>query len=186
MYKLVGDNMSRLSKIKIALTNGYNNGKNRKYFELKIHAFMLTDKNKVKDNNWLVFNGQKESPDKSIRLIEDNNSSSILDIHMDKIDKSVQKVVFILDLVLLRQRVETEAKISVIDPDTNAEMIHLGLLENDVDGNSLVLGKLIRIKNTKATSNKDKDDWRFQVLGNVSSKDLIDYCEKYGVKIGRR
>ena len=68
-------------------------------YDLDISAFMLTQQNKVVGEDWFVFYGQPESPDKSMYICDaDNNDDGIVSLNLNHVNPEVKKIVFVITI----------------------------------------------------------------------------------------
>ena len=152
--------------------------------DLDASAFMLGANGKVIGDDWFVFYGQPISPDGSIVHSGDSTDGAavgddeIITINLNKLNPSVQKIVFIVTInEALEKRLNfsmvSNAYVRVVDKSNGKELIKFMLTDYFATVTSMVVGELY---------NKG-GQWRFNPVGNGFAEDLAGLCGVYGVNV---
>lgn len=145
--------------------------------DVDISAFMLDTSRKIISDDWFVFYGQTDSPDRSLHLNCDGtqNDDKCIDVNLQSVSNSVSRIVFVLTID------EAESKrlnFSMIDKayirilDRNNELIRFMLTDYYDTVTAMMLGELYR----------HNGEWKFSAIGDGVKKDLGGLCEMYGVQ----
>lgn len=145
--------------------------------DIDISAFMLDASRKIISDEWFVFYGQIDSPDRSLHLNCNGtqNDDRCIDVNLQAISNSVSRIVFVLTID------EAESKrlnFSMIDKayiriiDKNNEIIRFMLSDYYDTVTAMMLGELYR----------HNGEWKFSAIGDGVKKDLGGLCEMYGVQ----
>ena len=145
--------------------------------DVDISSFLLNDAKKVISDDWFVFYGMTNSPDRSCSLNVNgtNVDDKCVDINMSKIDPRVSRVVFVLtiDEALTRGlnfSMIKDAYIRVLDG--NNELFRFMLTDYYNTVTSMMLGEIY----------KHNGAWKFAPIGDGVGKDLAGLCAMYGVQ----
>lgn len=145
--------------------------------DVDISSFLLDDAKKVISDDWFVFYGMTNSPDRSCSLNVNgtNVDDKCVDINMSKIDPRVSRVVFVLtiDEALTRGlnfSMIKDAYIRVLDG--NNELFRFMLTDYYNTVTSMMLGEIY----------KHNGAWKFAPIGDGVGKDLAGLCAMYGVQ----
>ena len=123
-------------------------------YDLDAQAFMLGANGKVLGDDWFVFYGQQTSPDGSMVHSGDSNGvgdgdDEIIHVNLDKVNPSVQKIVFIvtIDQALQMgynfQHVQN-AYMRVLNKKNNAELLRFNLSDYYANVTAMVVGEIYR------------------------------------------
>lgn len=146
--------------------------------DVDVSAFLLGENGKVLGDDWFVFYGQPQSPDKSIYLSTDESvDRQKVSIDFQKLHPNVKKIVFVLTINEafehhLNFSMIEDAYIRVVDPSGN-EIV--GFVMSDYYDNviSMMIGEVYLYNGT----------WKFSSVGNGVARDLAGLCELYGVQV---
>jgi len=168
------ENTGKLSKIKACFGWNVNNSE----CDVDTSAFLLSG-NKILGDDWFVFYGQTESPDKSVSFMPDIPSDrQAIIIDFTKLNAQIDKIVFVLTIneALLKHlnfSMLKDAYIRIIDPLTNKELVSFMMDEYYDNVTSMMIGEVYKYNNT----------WKFNAIGNGVARDLAGLCEFYGVQV---
>ena len=141
-------------------------------------AFLLGADEKVISEDWFVFYSQPQSPDKSIVY---NQSDPVyqksFDIDLNRINGNVQKIVFVvtIDEALkkgLNFGMLRDVYLKLTDTSGN-EILSFCLSDYYDNVTSMMLGEIY----------KNKEQWKFNAIGNGIARDLEGLCNFYGIEV---
>lgn len=148
--------------------------------DIDVSAFLLSGSGKVIGDDWFVFYGQTDSPDKSVRFsqINDRNDREMIQVDFHTLNPSVEKIVFVLTIneafeKKLNFSMVKDAYIRIMDSYTNRELASYQMTDYYANVISMMIGELYMHKGT----------WKFNAVGNGVAKDLAGLCELYGVQV---
>ena len=152
-------------------------------YDLDAQAFMLGANGKVLGDDWFVFYGQQTSPDGSMVHSGDSNGvgdgdDEIIHVNLDKVNPSVQKIVFIvtIDQALQMgynfQHVQN-AYMRVLNKKNNAELLRFNLSDYYANVTAMVVGEIYRHNGV----------WKINPVGDGVQADLAGLCARYGVNV---
>lgn len=152
-------------------------------YDLDAQAFMLGANGKVLGDDWFVFYGQQTSPDGSMIHSGDSNGvgdgdDEIIHVNLDRVNPSVQKIVFIvtIDQALQRgynfQHVQN-AYMRVLNKKNNAELLRFNLSDYYANVTAMVVGEIY----------KHNGVWKINPVGDGVQADLAGLCARYGVNV---
>ena len=142
-------------------------------------AFLLNGAGRVPADEWFVFYGQPDSPDRAVGLRDGSGADrQAIDVDLGRLDPEIQRLVFVLTIneALERQLdfgMIADAWLRVLD-DTGRELVSYRPTELYDGVTSMTLGELYL----------RKGEWRFNPVGNGVHTDLAGQCAVYGVNIG--
>lgn len=173
---------------KIKLSDGVSNTNLKFYFrwdiknpecELDGSSFMLDGRNKVISDDWFIFYGNPQSPDKSLnyRPYEEGNGAEI-SINISTLNPNVQKIVMSVTIYEAFERnlnfgMIENVSVSIADSSKNTEIAHFDIDDCYSSITALVVGELYRYKN----------EWKFNAVGSGVQRDLAGFCGMYGVNL---
>lgn len=145
--------------------------------DVDISAFMLDNSRRIISDDWFVFYGQPDSPDKSIHLNCNmtNNDNKVISVNLQSVRQDVARIVFVLTI---DQAVEKHLNFSMIKDtyiritDGNVEILRFMLTDYYDTVTSMMLGELYR----------HNGQWKFTAIGDGVKKDLAGLCAMYGVE----
>lgn len=145
--------------------------------DVDISAFMLDSARKIISDDWFVFYGQTDSPDRSLHLNCDGtqNDDKCIEVNLQKVDASVSRIVFVLtideaEMQRLNFSMIDEAYIRILSG--NNEVLRFMLTDYYDTVTAMMLGELYR----------HNGEWKFSAIGDGVKKDLGGLCEMYGVQ----
>lgn len=149
-------------------------------FDLDASVFMLDASGKVVNQKYFVFYNNSESPDGSVKHEGDNRTGKdigddeTIQIDLNKVDTSVQEIVFVVTIHEAEQRKQNfgqvrNSYIRIYD-NSNEKQIAKYELEEDASAETAIeFGKLYR---------KD-GEWKFQAVGAGYKSGLQSFVERY-------
>lgn len=147
--------------------------------DVDVSAFMLNSSGKVIGDDWFVFYGQPESPDKSTIFYDDSNTDKeYITIDFSKLNSSISKIVFVLTINEAMENnlnfsMIKDAYIRIINASNNTEIVSFKMDEYYSNVISMMIGE-VYIHN---------GNWKFNAVGNGVARDLTGLCELYGVQV---
>lgn len=146
--------------------------------DVDVSAFLLGENGKVLGDDWFVFYGQTESPDKSIHLSQDDSfGRQKVSINFDKLHTDVKKIVFVLTI---NEAFEKNLNFSMIEDayikitdQNNSEVVSFVMSDYYSNVISMMIGEIYLYKGA----------WKFSSVGNGVASDLAGLCKLYGVEV---
>lgn len=171
-----------LKKIMVGLgwdTNKYDGGF---AFDLDASAFLLNATGKAPSEDDFVFYNNKEHKSGAVIHMGDNRTGEgdgddeIINIELDKIPSSIDKIDFTVTIFEADQRGQnfgqvSNAYIRIINMDTNEELIHFDLGEDFSIETAIVVAELYR----------HNGEWKFNAIGSGFSGGLAALCRNFGL-----
>ena len=143
-------------------------------FEIDYSAYLLGSNEKVsKDEDFIFYN----NPAHESGCVEYVENFAQIKVDLQKIPAEISKIAFTLTI----DDTETQAQnfsqikdtcISVVDAQTNKEILYFDLQENFSIENAIVAGEIYRYKGA----------WKFNAIGAGFSGDLESLCKNFGVE----
>lgn len=173
---------------KIKLSDGVSNTNLKFYFgwniknpecDLDGSAFMLDSRNKVIDDNWFIFYGNPQSPDKSLNYkAYDEGNGGEISINISRLNPNVQKIVMSVTIYEAFERnlnfgMVSNVYVRIADSSGNTEIAYFDIDECFSSITALVIGELYRYNN----------EWKFNAVGSGVNRDLAGFCGMYGVNL---
>lgn len=171
---LLGDAIS-LGKIKACL--GWN--VKNPACDVDVSAFLLSQNGKVPGDDWFVFYGQKESPDRSVLFSDhENHDRESITIDLSHLDPSVARIVFVLTINDAFSRhlnfgMIEDAYVRILDAASERELVSFAMDEYYSNVISMMIGEVYL----------HNGNWKFNAIGNGVDKDLEGLCGLYGVQV---
>jgi stress response protein SCP2 len=151
--------------------------------ELDASAFMLGGGDKVPSDDWFIFYGQPDSPDKSVsyRVFADDPSNcddAAVEIDLSRVDPRVDKIAVAITIYEAFEKklnfgMVPSVYARIINCATNKEIIRFELTDRNSAVTALVVGELYRYKGA----------WKFNAVGSGVNRDLAGFCGMYGVEL---
>ena len=147
--------------------------------DVDVSAFLLGSDGKVLGDNWFVFYGQTQSPDRSTLFQADVPADrEAVCIDFQKLNARVQKIVFVLTIhEAFEKRLHfgmlKDAYIRILSPDSRTEFVSFQMTEYYSNVISMMIGELYQYNG----------NWKFSAVGNGVAKDLAGLCALYGVQV---
>ena len=171
---LLGDAIS-LGKIKACL--GWN--VKNPACDVDVSAFLLSQNGKVPGDDWFVFYGQKESPDRSVLFSDhENHDRESITIDLSHLDPSIVRIVFVLTINDAFSRhlnfgMIEDAYVRILDAASERELVSFAMDEYYSNVISMMIGEVYL----------HNGNWKFNAIGNGVGKDLEGLCGLYGVQV---
>ncbi len=151
--------------------------------ELDASAFMLGGGDKVPSDDWFIFYGQPDSPDKSVsyRVFADDPSNcddAAVEIDLSRVDPRVDKIAVAITIYEAFEKklnfgMVPSVYARIINCAANKEIIRFELTDRNSAVTALVVGELYRYKGA----------WKFNAVGSGVNRDLAGFCGMYGVEL---
>lgn len=148
--------------------------------DMDASAFLLAGNGKVPGEEWFVFYGQTNSPDRSVSLSTDGSGldRELFRVNLDRLNPAIQKIVFVLTInesfrYNLNFSMVRNAYVRVLDDRTAQEIVSYQLEEYSPDITSMTIAELYL----------HKGQWKINPVGNGLHQDLAGQCAIYGVEI---
>lgn len=144
-----------------------------------VSAFMLGDNSKVLGDDWFVFYGQTDSPDRSTQFINvQGEDREVIQIDVRKLNPAVKKIVFVLTInEALEKRLNfsmmKDAYVRIFNGESNEQLVSFQLSDYYANVTSMMIGEVYLHNGT----------WKFNAIGNGVARDLAGLCEFYGVQV---
>lgn len=152
------------------------NTKNKRC-DVDASAFLIGQNGKVLGDDWFLFYGQTISPDKSAVWTKESNECQKVNIDFSKLDKRVDKIVFVLTIDEAIQNqlyFDSMEFVSVrILNQYKKEITRFIATEYDKNMISMVIAELYCYHGV----------WKMSAVGNGFTKNLAKLCELYGVEV---
>lgn len=147
--------------------------------DVDVSAFLLNNSGKVIDDNWFVFYGQEQSPDKSTLFsLGQSEDREIISVDFSLLNPNVSKIVFVLTIheafeKHLNFSMIKDAYIRILDQTSNNEIASFMMNEYYSNVTSMMIGEIYQ----------HNGSWKFNAIGNGVARDLAGLCELYGVQV---
>lgn len=152
---------------------------------VEVSTFALEENGKCLGDDWLVFYGNKTSPDNAISYHEDDaNKASgvyedkIVDVNMSGLNPQVNKIAVVLTI---DEALENNLNVSMLDNVTlsckdsyNNEIFKFKLQKYSSELTAVALAELY----------KHNGQWKIKIVGEGVKRDLAGLCEFYGLEVG--
>lgn len=152
-------------------------------YDLDASAFLLGANGKVLGDEWFVFYGQQDSPDRAIHHSgnstgENTGDDEIINIKLDQLSQAVQRIVFIVTIDSALQNGYNfsnvrNAYMRVVNRQNNQELMRFSLSDYYENVTSMVVGELYKHNGT----------WKLNPVGDGVAADLAGLCARYGVNV---
>ena len=147
--------------------------------ELDASSFMLGQNEKVLNDDWFIFYGQPQDPDRSVRYQINQNGmdKAFIDVEIARIRTEVRKIVFAVTIYeAMQKRLNFSMTRNVYGRILNRnqqEIARFDLTDCSPQVTAMVIGELYRYKDT----------WKFNAVGSGVGRDLPAFCGMYGVNL---
>lgn len=147
--------------------------------DVDVSAFLLAENGKVPGDEWFVFYGQPQSPDKStIFSYGRSTDKENISINLSHLNPCVSKIVFVLTIhEALKKNLNfsmiSDAYIRILDHHTGEEVVSFQMDEYYSNVTSMMIGELYLYRG----------NWKFHAIGNGVARDLEGLCKLYGVQV---
>lgn len=148
--------------------------------DVDVSAFLLAGNNRVPSDDWFVFYGQNQSPDRSVFFHGEpgGNDRQRIDVDLSLLDPRICKIALVLTInEALEQHLNfsmiQNAYIRILSSATQKELLSFQLTDYYSNVTSMTIGELYL----------HNQQWKFNPVGNGVSQDLAGQCAIYGVEI---
>ena len=148
--------------------------------DIDVSVFLLNQSGKVPSDDWFVFYGQTESPDRSVSFATDATTldREIITLDLSRLSKSITRIVFVLTIneafeKSLNFSMIQDAYIRITTENANQTLLCFRIDEYYANVTSMTIGELYLHNN----------QWKFNPIGNGINKDLAGQCGVYGVNL---
>ncbi|MCD8488384.1 MAG: TerD family protein [Desertifilum sp.] len=149
-------------------------------YDLDASVFMLGTNGKIPTEKFFVFYNNKQSPDGAVVHQGDNRTGAgegddeTINLALDKIDPSVQELVFVVTIHEAGQRNQNFGQVKnsfirIYDLETNTEVTKYELDEDFSRETAIEFGRLYR----------KEGEWRFQAVGQGYNEGLQGFVNQY-------
>ncbi|NES94747.1 MAG: TerD family protein [Desertifilum sp. SIO1I2] len=149
-------------------------------YDLDASVFMLGTNGKIPTEKFFVFYNNKQSPDGAVSHLGDNRTGAgegddeTINLALDKIDPSVQEIVFVVTIHEASQRNQNFGQVKnsfirIYDLETNTEVVKYELDEDFSRETAIEFGRLYR----------KESEWRFQAVGQGYNEGLQGFVNQY-------
>jgi len=145
--------------------------------DIDVSAFMLGENGRVIGDDWFVFYGQQDSPDKSVHFSDNAPPDrEEITVSLPKLNEAVKKIVFVMTLYDaaakgLNFSMISDAYIRILDHSSGQEIVSFKISEYYLEVLSMMIGELYLHNGV----------WKFGAVGNGVAKELNGLCALYGV-----
>lgn len=148
--------------------------------DVDVSAFLLTSNNRVLGDDWFVFYGQNQSPDRSVLFHSEpaGGDRQHIDVDLSRLDTRICKIALVLTIhEALEQKLNfsmiRDAYIRILSSDDHKELLSYQMADYYSNVTSMTIGELYL----------HNQQWKFNPVGNGVSQDLAGQCAIYGVEI---
>lgn len=146
--------------------------------DVDVSAFLLDATGKVPGDDWFVFYGQKQSPDKSTCFsLSQGTAQEMISVDLSRLNSSVCKIVFVLTINEALEKhlnfsMIQDAWLRILDSRSGQELVSFQMDEYYSNVTSMMIGEIYLYHGI----------WKFNAVGSGVAKDLAGLCELYGVQ----
>lgn len=147
--------------------------------DVDVSAFLLGANGKVLGDEWFVFYGQTDSPDRSTVLhLDSATDREIITVDFNKLNRSVKKIVFVLTINEAFEKnlnfgMMKDAYIRILNPSNLTEYVSFKMEDYYSNVISMMIGEVYN----------HNGNWKFNAVGNGVARDLAGLCALYGVAV---
>lgn len=169
------DPANAVKKIKVCLGWNVLNPK----CDIDVSAFILGANGKVLGDDWFVFYGQEDSPDKTVHFsLSEGTDREYISVDLSRLNPNANKIVFVLTINealenKLNFSMVKDAYIRILNDANQSELVSFKMTDYYSNVISMVIGE-IYIHN---------GSWKCNAVGSGIAKDLTGLCELYGVQV---
>lgn len=153
-------------------------------FDLDASAFLLTDNQKVADDDDFIFYGQLKSKCGSVEHLGDNKTGSgdgddeVIVVDLEKVPSKLKKISICVTIHEADARKQNFGQVSnaymrIVNMDTDCEIAKFDLSEDYSTETAMIFGDVYQHNN----------EWKFKAVGQGYSGGLLELCNLYGVKV---
>lgn len=169
-----------LKKIGVGLGWDTNESDTGADFDLDASVFMLDNTGKTPQESYFIYYNNLISPDKSVEHTGDNltgegdGDDETINIEINKIDSSIEEIVFIVNIYEAMERKQNFGQVSnafirLYNIETNEEIAKYDLEEDFSSETAVEVGRLY----------KKSDSWRFKAVGNGLNEGFHGFLNKF-------
>ncbi len=146
--------------------------------DLDVSAFILGPNGKVLGDDWFVFYGQVDSPDKSVHFsLSDHTDREYISVDLQRLNPAAAKIIFVLTINeafthKLNFSMVKDAYIRILNADTQQELVSFQMTDYYPNVISMMIGEIYLHQGA----------WKCSAIGNGVAKDLEGLCHLYGVQ----
>lgn len=147
--------------------------------DIDVSAFLLGEDSRVLGDDWFVFYGQEDSPDKAVHFsLSDGMDREYISINLSKLDPRVKRIVFVLTINdaiknKLNFSMVKDAYIRILNVDDQRELVSFKMTDYYSNVISMMIGEIYL----------HNGSWKCSAIGNGVVKDLAGLCGLYGVQV---
>ncbi len=146
--------------------------------DLDVSAFILGANGKVLGDDWFVFYGQEDSPDRSVHFSLSNHTDrEYISVDFGRLNPAAAKIVFVLTINeafthKLNFSMVKDAYIRILNAENHQELVSFQMTDYYPNVISLMIGEIYLYHGT----------WKCNAIGNGVARDLEGLCQLYGVQ----
>ena len=146
--------------------------------DLEVSAFILGANGKVLGDDWFVFYGQEDSPDRSVHFSLSNHTDrEYISVDFGRLNPAAAKIVFVLTINeafthKLNFSMVKDAYIRILNAENHQELVSFQMTDYYPNVISMMIGEIYLYHGT----------WKCNAIGNGVARDLEGLCQLYGVQ----
>ncbi len=146
--------------------------------DLDVSAFILGANGKILGDDWFVFYGQEDSPDKSVHFSLSNHTDrEYISVDFGRLNPAAAKIVFVLTINeafthKLNFSMVKDAYIRILNAENHQELVSYQMTDYYPNVISMMIGEIYLYHGT----------WKCNAIGNGVTRDLEGLCQLYGVQ----
>ena len=146
--------------------------------DLDVSAFILGANGKVLGDDWFVFYGQEDSPDRSVHFSLSNHTDrEYISVDFGRLNPAAAKIVFVLTINeafthKLNFSMVKDAYIRILNAENHQELVSYQMTDYYPNVISMMIGEIYLYHGT----------WKCNAIGNGVARDLEGLCQLYGVQ----
>ncbi|MEY8235530.1 TerD family protein [Lachnospiraceae bacterium 66-29] len=146
--------------------------------DLDVSAFILGANGKVLGDDWFVFYGQEDSPDRSVHFSLSNHTDrEYISVDFGRLNPAAAKIVFVLTINeafthKLNFSMVKDAYIRILNAENHQELVSFQMTDYYPNVISMMIGEIYLYHGT----------WKCNAIGNGVARDLEGLCQLYGVQ----
>ena len=172
--KIALDPSRQVRKIQVCLGWNVTNPQS----DLDVSAFILGANGKVLGDDWFVFYGQEDSPDRSVHFSLSNHTDrEYISVDFGRLNPAAAKIVFVLTINeafthKLNFSMVKDAYIRILNAENHQELVSFQMTDYYPNVISMMIGEIYLYHGT----------WKCNAIGNGVARDLEGLCQLYGVQ----
>lgn len=146
--------------------------------DLDVSAFILGANGKILGDDWFVFYGQEDSPDRSVHFSLSNHTDrEYISVDFGRLNPAAAKIVFVLTINeafthKLNFSMVKDAYIRILNAENHQELVSFQMTDYYPNVISMMIGEIYLYHGT----------WKCNAIGNGVARDLEGLCQLYGVQ----